>query len=1436
MTTLSDEPDPPIRVLYVDDDEAFADLVRTKLDLIAPSVELIFENGLEPALDRLDEGVDCVVTAYSLADGSGIDLVERVEECDDAVPTILFTGRGSERIAGQATQAGVSDYIPIQSEQDEFEILAARIETLVDAARQRRRADAVTDRFRRTIERTTDAIYAVDSEWRIEYMNERMATRVDCDPDAVVGGVLWKEFPTILGTELEANYRAAMESGEPVSFEQYLGDPFDYWVEVRAFPDDDGLTVFSREITGQRERRLELQRQERILQNVHDVVFAVDADLDVRFANSAAARLLGQDSPADLEDRSLAALVDGMATPEAVEEFRTAVSRTLSGNATESDGGLTGLYDFDLRIGLETRAGDRTFDVRLTPFEAADVRQVLVVARDVTDQSEARTQLERERDALGEIKRVMADSDLTTDTRLQRVLASAREVLDLDVGILAGIDGDDYEITAVSAPDIPLSTGDEFDLGETFCDLVVDRGEPVSFTSSERGGVETHPAYEKQGMESYLGAPIAVDGSFYGTLNFSSPDARDRPFSAFETTLVRLLAQWIGTELSRRRSKELAEASRDRLRQIIDILPQLVFVKDASGEYLLANEPLAEAYGTSVDELEGATDAAFAASPDEVEQFQTDDLEVIESGEPKHIPEEPLTAADGERRIVETTKIPYEPIDADGDAVLGVATDITERKRRERELARYEALVESMDTGAVVVDSDGRLEYVNERIVEQSADSRAELEGRPVMPFAREVTSDASALDRFEAALDAALAGEDVPHDRVELEVEAATGDRTVEYLFSSFRHDDERKAAIVTRDITDRTERERELREIKERLDLAVTGANLGVWDWNVETGDVTFNDQWAEMLGYAPEEVEDHLDAWERRVHPDDLPEVEATLQRHLDGETDYYDAEHRMRTSDGDWMWIRDVGKVVERGDDGTPKRAVGIHIDIDERKASETSLEEERDMFAEGPAVVFKWRNEDGWPVEYVSDNVTETFGYSPEQLQSGTVPYSDLVHDDDLRRVVEEVEANSDDTTERFSHEPYRMVTADGEVKWVTDNTKIVREDGEITHYLGYLIDITERKRLERKLRALQRVAGDLATARSVEEIGAMAVDAATDILGLDLTGIWAYDERADALEPVAETEDARAVSGDSPRFTPGDSLAWRAFEAGELRTYDDASEIDGRYNDDTPIQSEILLPLGDHGLMSTGATAPREFTDKDVDLFRVLGAAVEAAMVRAEREHELRRQNERLDRFASVVAHDLRNPLSVAKGFREVVEETGDLSHLERVASAHDRIEHLIDDLLTLAKGESTVEDPERVALDAVATEAWGYVDTDQASLTVTDAVPTIHGDPGRVTQLFENLFRNSVEHGATSGDTETDLTITVGDLSGRDGFYVEDDGVGIPPDRRDEVLEHGVSYGEGGTGFGLSIVSDIASAHRWDVSLTEGPDGGARFEFETTP
>jgi len=445
----TDELDDPIRVLYVNSDPAFAELVQTKLQQTSTEIDCIHADGIDEALHNLAaDRIDCVVTAYSLDDSDGIGLTESIRQRTDDIPIILFTGQGSEEIASEATRADVSDYIPVRSERDNFTLLAARIRTLTRAARKRTEAEQTKRRVRRTLERATDAIYAVDSDWRIEYMNEKMADRVDRESDAVVGETIWEEFPSIVGTELEDKYRTAMETGEPVSFEQHLEEPFDYWVEVRAFPDDDGLTVFSREITAERERELKLERSDAILENIHDVVFVLDEQGDIEFANTAAKRLLAGDQLAQLTGQQLETVVGDRVSDSDITRFSQAVESTL--DEIESDGGSTGLYDADLQLDVVVGTSERTFDVRVTPFQSRKSKQVLVVARDVTEQSEVKRQLERERDALQDLQAVMAESDVSAESRLQNLLEVGCQTLGLEIGIVSRIQDSDYTIEAIS--------------------------------------------------------------------------------------------------------------------------------------------------------------------------------------------------------------------------------------------------------------------------------------------------------------------------------------------------------------------------------------------------------------------------------------------------------------------------------------------------------------------------------------------------------------------------------------------------------------------------------------------------------------------------------------------------------------------------------------------------------------------------------------------------------------------------------------------------------------------------------------------------------------------------------------------------------------------------------------------------------------------------
>ena len=260
------------------------------------------------------------------------------------------------------------------------------------------------------------------------------------------------------------------------------------------------------------------------------------------------------------------------------------------------------------------------------------------------------------------------------------------------------------------------------------------------------------------------------------------------------------------------------------------------------------------------------------------------------------------------------------------------------------------------------------------------------------------------------------------------------------------------------------------------------------------------------------------------------------------------------------------------------------------------------------------------------------------------------------------------------------------------------------------------------------------------------------------------------------------------------------------------------------------------------------------FSDWEVTLVDLMGRWTSVALEREMAEERLRRQNDRLEKFATMVSHDLRNPLNVAGGWLETAREEHDSEALEHVASSHDRLQTIVDDVLTLARAGQAVDDPVPLDVHTVAADAWAQVATGEATFTTDiDSEFEAHGDPQRLQQLFENLFRNSVEHSSTesrtkSGDSVADsstdvasassngdnggggLSVRVGTLP--EGFYVEDDGPGVPADERDQILEFGYTTTDDGTGVGLGIVEDIATAHGWSVTVTESATGGARFEF----
>ena len=216
---------------------------------------------------------------------------------------------------------------------------------------------------------------------------------------------------------------------------------------------------------------------------------------------------------------------------------------------------------------------------------------------------------------------------------------------------------------------------------------------------------------------------------------------------------------------------------------------------------------------------------------------------------------------------------------------------------------------------------------------------------------------------------------------------------------------------------------------------------------------------------------------------------------------------------------------------------------------------------------------------------------------------------------------------------------------------------------------------------------------------------------------------------------------------------------------------------------------------------------------------------------RKQRERQLEKQNQRLEEFADVVSHDLRNPLGTAEGWAEAADDALDSSEpnietaemaLDHIDTAHERMEELIGVLLTMARQGQTVDNPEPVSLADCASEAWETADTGEMELNV-DIDRTVGGDAARLRQAFENLFRNANDHSGAS-------TITV--TGTPDGFAIEDDGDGVDDADEESLFEFGYTTDEDGTGIGLAVVKRIINAHGWRIAVGESDEGGACFEI----
>jgi PAS domain S-box-containing protein len=536
--------------------------------------------------------------------------------------------------------------------------------------------------------------------------------------------------------------------------------------------------------------------------------------------------------------------------------------------------------------------------------------------------------------------------------------------------------------------------------------------------------------------------------------------------------------------------------------------------------------------------------------------------------------------------------------------------------------------------------------------------------------------------------------------------------------------------------------------------------------------------------ILGYDPQEpVGDS--AWEY-IHPDDRGRVMESFQSWVSDPEGSNTIEYRARHADGSWRWIE------ARGNAQTENPAIDGYIvnsrDITDRKQREQDLTEARELMANMETLA----DAGAWEYDADSDTLSDTGGAA---RLFGLDTETELT----LRDAFEYVHPADRDRLEDCFYnclengDPYeidlRINTEEGKRRWLTAQGERIEHDGSGAKVRGYIRDVTAQKNREQELRDLQSQYQTL-----VENFPDGAV--------------FLYNQ---------DTEFVR-VGGSELRALGFSRDDFEGNTPHDLFSTDIADEVVDVYQTALEGKSSSLEETY-AGERYRVRVAPVRTSDRNIQH----GIAVSQNITeQTEHRRALERKNERLDEFASIVSHDLKSPLRVARGQLELAVEQADSDHVTKALDAIERGQNLIDDLLLLAREGDGIDSVDPVSLASVAERSWQNTDTEQATVDI-DANTTIQADRSRLKQLFENLFKNAVDH------TGSAVTVTVGEMA--DGFYVADTGPGVPESDREEIFEARYSTKDAGTGFGLRIVDQVATAHGWEVTVTESEAGGARFE-----
>ncbi|MFW9794459.1 MAG: PAS domain S-box protein, partial [Candidatus Thorarchaeota archaeon] len=451
--------------------------------------------------------------------------------------------------------------------------------------------------------------------------------------------------------------------------------------------------------------------------------------------------------------------------------------------------------------------------------------------------------------------------------------------------------------------------------------------------------------------------------------------------------------------------------------------------------------------------------------------------------------------------------------------------------------------------------------------------------------------------------------------------------------------------------DITEETTRQAALDEVHERYELALKGADLGVWDWNAEDDEMVFSDRWAEILGYKVDEIETNYAGWEKLIHPADIEMMESKWNAHVEGQTDIYSSEHRMRTKDGEWKWVLERGKVVELNDEGGTRRATGTILDITERVKTELAFREQESRYrtiVEQSLMGIAILPEGPVDIAFVNAKFADLIGYTSEELlKMSTEEITEIIHKDDREIIVEYLRGCLHDSLDGAPLQ-IRMQHRNGSQIW-TEVSAARIEYANAPAVQVSIVDITKRHEAEIALRRERNVFRSLAEAaihiKDTKELSRKLLNSIISSLDFDFGTFRIYNEQKNVLQYSALLGVDILDTSDELPVTPENAKEYIIVQTARTKSPIYISNL----NEDDEISyltrlrklnafSAVAIPILDDdenllGVFSLATRSPRSFTETDKELFSTIAKMLGAVLERKKTEEALQISERRYREF-----------------------------------------------------------------------------------------------------------------------------------------------------------------------------------------------------------